>query len=125
MSEVLLVTGSRDWPHRRLIVSKLLEFDDDSTVIHGDSGMADETADFAARALGFKVIAVRANWREYGKSAGPIRNGKMLDMKPTRVLAFCRNKSRGTMDCVRQATERRIPVELTEDVDGKIYRMNP
>lgn len=114
-AETVLVTGSRDWRWRRTIVEMLLDFPDGTTVIHGDSGDADKTADFAAKALGFKVIAVRAEWTKYGKSAGPIRNGKMLDLQPTRVLAFCRNRSRGTMDCVRQATERRIPVELIED----------
>lgn len=110
----VLVTGSRDWNDRKRIILRLMEEPIGTTVIEGGAYGADEVARFAARALGFRVMTVQADWSK-GKSAGPIRNRRMLDMKPDKVLAFCKNHSRGTMDCVKAAMERKIPVELIDE----------
>jgi hypothetical protein len=47
------------------------------------------------------VIAMPADWANHGKAAGPIRNRKMLDLKPDLVLAFHADltNSKGTKDC--------------------------
>lgn len=53
-----------------------------------------------------------ANWNEYGRAAGPMRNFQMLNEgKPDIVLAFHDNieKSKGTKHMVSVAKERGIP----------------
>ncbi len=110
----ILITGSREWTNGRRIVERLLQEPDGTVIIEGGAMGADSFAAHAAMALGFKRIEVRADWGKYGKSAGPIRNRQMLDMKPDLVLAFCKNRSRGTMDCVNEALARKIPVELVD-----------
>jgi 2-succinyl-5-enolpyruvyl-6-hydroxy-3-cyclohexene-1-carboxylate synthase len=61
-------------------------------VIHGKATGADQFAGDWARSVGIPVIAdpvTLAEWREYGKAAGRIRNQRMLDKHaPTLVVAF-------------------------------------
>jgi YspA, cpYpsA-related SLOG family len=45
----------------------------------------------------------RADWRMHGKSAGPIRNSRMLEWEPDLVIAFPDFYSKGTWDMVRKA----------------------
>ena len=69
-----------------------------------------------AKKLGFTVREFPADW-SIGRSAGPIRNRKMLDEKPDFVLAFHPDikKSKGTADTVREATRRGIKVLIISD----------
>ncbi len=53
-----------------------------------------------------------ADWEPYGRAAGPIRNGEMVATRPEVCLAFPAPGSRGTWDCVRQAADAGIPVEV-------------
>lgn len=50
----------------------------------------------------------RADWRSYGRAAGPVRNARMLEWKPDLVVAF--PGGRGTADMVAQATAAGVPV---------------
>jgi len=43
-----------------------------------------------------------ANWKEYGKSAGPIRNQEMIDYAEAAIY-FWDGKSKGTLDCINRA----------------------
>lgn len=115
----ILITGSRDWTDRRRIIARLMELPDDTTIIEGGAIGADLVAAHVARALNFHVITAKADWSKYGRAAGPLRNRAMLDMKPDLVIAFCKNQSRGTMDCVKAAIERGIPVELVDVQDSR------
>ena len=49
-----------------------------------------------------------ADWQRYGQSAGPIRNGQMLNEAPDRVIAFPGNT--GTANMIKQAKEMGVPV---------------
>lgn len=74
-------------------------------VIHGGATGADEAAakwGKWAASDGVKTIEFRANWRKYGKRAGPLRNERMLgEGKPDAVIAF--PGGRGTADMVTRA----------------------
>lgn len=74
-------------------------------LIHGGATGADEAAaHWAARAAadGVKAVEFKANWRKYGKRAGPLRNQRMLaEGKPDAVIAFA--GGRGTADMVARA----------------------
>jgi len=49
-------------------------------VLHGGARGADALAAAAARRLGWKVVCISADWRRYGRAAGPIRNGVLIQM---------------------------------------------
>jgi hypothetical protein len=76
-----------------------------AVLIHGGATGADQAAaEWGARAAsdGVKTIEFKANWRKYGKSAGPFRNQRMLaEGKPDAVIAFA--GGRGTADMVARA----------------------
>ncbi|MFO7295318.1 MAG: DUF2493 domain-containing protein [Clostridia bacterium] len=66
-----------------------------------------------------ECITVKANWKLYGKAAGPIRNQQMIDdYRPEKVLAFPGHK--GTKDMIARARKAGIPVILSEDWDDEV-----
>lgn len=108
----VLVTGSRNWKDGGEIEQAFRFLPDDTVVVHGAAAGADTVAGVVAKRRGLEVLACPANWVQYGKSAGPIRNRQMLDHQPAFVLAFHADleASRGTKDCVDEAVRRGIPV---------------
>jgi hypothetical protein len=103
----ILVCGDRNWTNAEAIRFHLQKYEpSETTVIHGDCRGADRLAGAIARELGMEVESYPADWKKYGKAAGPIRNQQMLDDgKPDYVLAFHENivASRGTRDMVERA----------------------
>ena len=80
-----------------------------SVLINGGATGADEVARRWADLNGVECFTFTANWRVYGRAAGPTRNGRMLNEgKPDLVVAF--KGGRGTADCVRQARAKGIKV---------------
>lgn len=106
----VLVCGGRDYPAdavwHYLEHYAPAELGERVTVlIHGGATGADQAAaewGERSRADGVKVVAFPANWRKYGKRAGPLRNQRMLvEGKPDAVIAFA--GGRGTADMVARA----------------------
>lgn len=77
-------------------------------LIHGAAIGADTLAGEWAKARGVTVEAYPARWDLHGRSAGPIRNRRMLRKgKPDVVIAFPGGD--GTADMVRQAKAAGVP----------------
>jgi hypothetical protein len=108
----VLVTGSRDWTDYEPIFDRLSACDAGTVVIEGGAPGADRLASHAAWNLRLDHQRFPADWKKYGKAAGPIRNLAMLDESPDLVIAFQRNGSRGTQHTVDEARKRGIPVEV-------------
>ncbi len=84
------------------------------TVIHGGCPRgADRLADIFARSiLDCKVIVYPADWAQYGKRAGFVRNLQMVQKSNADVcLAFIKDKSKGATGCRDQAKKHGIPTE--------------
>ena|SRR5271157_5948586 len=75
----ILITGSRNWTNRKIIEAELIKLPKDTILVHGSAPGADSTAGSVGKYLGFDVRPYPANWKEFGLSAGPQRNQKMLD----------------------------------------------
>jgi hypothetical protein len=72
------------------------------SIIAGGAPGADSHAEQWAKDRTLPVKVFKAQWKMYGRSAGPIRNGVMLAKgKPDFVVAFPGGD--GTADMVRQA----------------------
>lgn len=69
---------------------------------------ADYLAELEAKARGWTVVAYRADWAAYGRSAGPIRNRRMVKGGADFLLKF--PGGRGTDDCAQLAARAGIPV---------------
>ena len=82
-------------------------------IIEGEARGADRIAGEAARFYGHTVLTFPADWNQYGKSAGSIRNRQMMNEgKPDLIVFFHNNlrQSKGTKDMVEIATKNNIPV---------------
>jgi hypothetical protein len=88
-----LLRRTLDFVHRAMPITKL---------IHGGARGADTLAGRWAWAKGIPVEVFVADWDRYGKKAGSIRNGEMLEVgKPHAVIAF--EGGRGTEDMCSKA----------------------
>ncbi len=112
----LLICGSRNWsdpePVRREILARRNQIE---VVIHGAARGADTLTGEIATELGIPVLEFPANWKAYGKSAGPKRNTQMItEGRPDMVLAFTSDlgQSHGTRNMVKQAMEAGIPTKV-------------
>ncbi len=85
------------------------------TVIEGGAKGADILARKSCKELEIEFKEYKANWKKYGKYAGPKRNQKMLDDNPDikKVVAFHEDleKSKGTKNMIKKAKKKNIKVE--------------
>ena len=108
---VYLICGGRDFADYRLLKTVL---NDRPVTAIGQGGAkgADRMAKAWATKRGIPVIQVDANWLYYGKSAGHLRNGWMLEFaRVDAVVAF--PGGRGTASMVKTARALSIPVKET------------
>ena len=118
----ILVCGDRKWSDRHTIYRILLPYATQTppvTILHGGARGADTLTGQVAQELGMEVKEVRAEWKRYGKGAGPRRNETMLTEHPALVIAFHNDlaKSKGTADTVRKAKKRGIAVRVVKTRD--------
>lgn len=84
----VLVCGSRFYINYRKVLEQLRKLNVVLVIAGGCRG-ADYLAVKAAQECGFPYIEFPADWKKFGKAAGPIRNTQMLkDGKPDFVLVF-------------------------------------
>jgi len=121
----VLVCGSRSWNDGWRIGRRLEALERGSVVIHGGARGADRIAGEIAHTLGFEVEEWRANWHEYGRAAGKIRNKLMIETQPDLVVAFWDGASRGTVDTITRAIRAKIPVEVHGGPSGEPVRITP
>ncbi len=111
----VLVCGSRDWSDPLPIRALIAHLPLGTTVVAGGARGADRIAAEEARAKGLWVEeypVTRVDWHEYGKSAGPLRNERMIKSGVQIVHAFSDHltTSNGTLDTVLRA--RRDGIEI-------------
>lgn len=108
----VIVTGSRTWTDAAAVRVALTrtwqELGQPIVVVQGACPTgADAIAREWAAEHAFADIECEdwpADWRRFGRSAGPIRNADMVRAgRVARVLAFPLGLSRGTRDCMRTA----------------------
>lgn len=119
----VIITGSRNWTGQ-WGVNKIYEVLDSVLnmadtmeqgfeLIHGAGPTgAEEIANSWAQVseVADKVMITTwpAAWDLYGKAAGPVRNEQMTTAGADLCVAFLRNNSSGTLDCIGKARRRGI-----------------
>ena len=115
----VLVCGSRKWVDPKPVERELRKLPPGTVVIHGGCRGADNVSGGVARSLGFPVRVYPADWDQFGRAAGHVRNQQMLDEEHTEsepidlVLAFHKdpNLGRGTRDMVARSRKAGIEVQ--------------
>lgn len=114
----VLICGSRFFHDRAAVEALIATLPPGTIVIHGAAPGADSLAGACARLAGLEVESYPADWKQYGKAAGTIRNTQMLvEGKPDIVYAFpggSLNETKGTKNMVKQAREAGVEVEVFE-----------
>jgi hypothetical protein len=94
----ILLTISRTWTQwstvRRVLTTVHGRYPD-AVLVHGDHPRCDRVAAGMWRQLGGVDDPWPADWKRYGKSAGPRRNARMVESNPALCLAFIRGASPG------------------------------
>lgn len=107
----IIITGGRDYKNRDLFF-KVLDRLQPTELVSGDADGADSfTGEWITvrERIDVPYEIYEAEWAEYDKSAGPIRNNKMLsENMDGLVVAF--PGGGGTSNCKKRAKELNIPV---------------
>ena len=115
----IIATGSRNWEGRwaeaRIgAVFQGLEIlasltDQPFTVVHGGCPTgADAIVDRWCRRRFYEPIVYPADWTQYGKAAGPVRNTSMALAGGNVCVAFNRGNSSGTVDMMEKCRRQNI-----------------
>jgi hypothetical protein len=83
----VLMCGDRKWRDAAAIKRELDKLAP-SVIISGGARGADALAAEYARAAGIELIEHPAEWKRYGRVAGPIRNGRCSVIGPISSLRF-------------------------------------
>lgn len=110
----VIVTGSRDWADEDGIWAALsravLDFHV-THLVHGGAKGADRIAGEWAQRASVHVQVYRADWEQFGKGAGTLRNLQMLEAHPdAMVVGFPLPASKGTVHCLLAARKLGMPV---------------
>lgn len=126
---VLSVSGSRTFVDYNTFVFYMRRWcsanGTPETIVHGGAQGADLMANRYAKENGIKLIVLTPEWNKYGRRAGIIRN-ELIVKSGTHLLAFCVNKSGGTMNAVSRAERAGKPVVLVCNpmTDARIVTYN-
>jgi hypothetical protein len=107
----VIVTGGRDYrnsTHLFRVLDQLHSEKPITLLIHGAARGADALADDWARMRGVPLAPFPADWDNYGRSAGAVRNREMLKEEPDLVVAFAGGK--GTADMIKAARKAGVKV---------------
>jgi hypothetical protein len=132
----ILVTGSRDWTDRDVVMNALIDewekmgHSRDIVLVHGAArGLDRMAAEIWEGFLGYRCEPHPAKWNLYGKAAGYIRNEEMVGLGANACLAFlmpcsqagCNREdahfSHGAEGCAALAVSAGIPVRRFEHED--------
>ncbi len=103
------IVGSRNFSNLEYVEDFILQLHIanpiDLTIISGNAPGVDKTAENYAHKNGIPVLSLPANWDEYGRRAGYLRNIKIVDNSDL-VVAFWDGKSKGTQHSINLARQK-------------------
>lgn len=80
-------------------------------LVTGDAEGVDKEVREIAETRNISITICYADWKLYGKAAGPIRNA-LIVAEADRMIAFWDGKSKGTKNAIEQMTKANKPVEV-------------
>lgn len=104
----VLVCGGRDYANYQHVWTALSRLPKSTIIVHGAARGADSLAALAATQLMLQDEPHPADWKQHGRSAGPIRNREMLETGIDLVIAF--PGGRGTTNMIEKAAGAGVPV---------------
>ena len=120
MNRRIIVCGGSKFNDYSLLESSLNrifnEYSGDAIeIISGHAKGTDSLGERYAKEHNLKCTVFAADWKRYGKAAGPIRNSQMLKYAKQEnpiVIAFWDGKSHGTKDTINKAKKLNVRCEI-------------
>ncbi len=116
-SKTVIVSGSRtitDYEAVKNAIESSPWFGSIDTVFVGDARGVDALVVRWCKENGITYQIFRANWRFYGRGAGPERNREMILSGGEALIAIYEGESKGTKNMMAQAERAGIPVYPVE-----------
>jgi hypothetical protein len=112
----IAVVGSRDFEDLDAVRKYVRELPNDVIIISGGARGVDTAAIEEATRIGLACKIYPADWNQYGKKAGIIRNQQIVDVADE-IVAFWDGHSRGTKNTIHQAQRagKRVTIINTSD----------
>ena len=110
----VIIAGCRDFADYALLRSfadEVLAGAEDIEIVSGGARGADGLGERYARERGYALKVFPAEWKKWGRAAGPIRNGQMAGYADA-LIAFWDGQSSGTRDMIRKAEDRGLRVQV-------------
>lgn len=113
----VIVAGSRgfnDYAALQTVCDKLLAKKKqihNIVIISGTARGADTLGEQYARERGYTVERFPADWQQYGKAAGPIRN-RLMARNADALIAFWDGNSIGTKNIITEAKKKGMVVRI-------------
>jgi len=112
----ILVCGGRNYTNKDrvyTILDRIHKYYSDICIVQGGAMGADYIAKSWAIDNNIKQHEFKANWNQYGKGAGAIRNQQMLEFDPDLVVAFAGGS--GTADMINRSKNAGIKVFIVKE----------
>lgn len=113
----IIIAGGRDFNNYEFLKEKCSNvinsflFKDDIKLVSGKAKGADTLGENFAKEFNYQLLEYPANWNEYGKSAGYIRNEEMAKISQV-LIAFWDGKSKGTKHMINLAKKYNLEIYI-------------
>lgn len=109
----VIIAGSREFSDYSYLAKRcdffLHKVQDEIEIVSGTARGADTLGEFYAKERGFKCTRFPADWDQFGKAAGFIRNEEMAKYADA-LIAFPLGKSSGTRDMINRARKHLLSI---------------
>ena len=115
----VIIAGTRTFSDYSLLAEyadkKLAEVSkkDSIEIVSGGASGADALGERYAKERGYYIRRFDAEWKRYGRAAGPRRNKQMAEYADA-LLAYWDGKSRGTKNMIEEAKKRGLKVAIKQ-----------
>jgi predicted Rossmann fold nucleotide-binding protein DprA/Smf involved in DNA uptake len=113
----IIIAGGRDFNDYPLLEKEALSFisglgdKSDIEIVSGGAKGVDALGERFAKENGLSLAVFPADWKKYGRTAGPQRNKQMADYA-THLLSFWNGESRGTKSMITLAKKKSLNVKV-------------
>ena len=111
----VIIAGTRTFQDYSMLEAHtdymLSRIEDSIEIVSGGARGADELGEQYAKARNYRIKKFPADWEQYGKRAGVIRNAAMAEYADA-LLAYWDGQSRGTKNMIDEATARGLKVSI-------------
>ena len=117
MEKRIVIAGCRNYTNyeeaKKFILSCINEYSKTASIVilSGTCKGADLLGEKFAKEQNLPIRYYPAEWKRFGKAAGPIRNKKMIN-DCHEVICFWDKKSYGTASLIRYAKAAKIPIRI-------------